>query len=144
MKPPALDLTALRAALTSLEEALSIVDDRTWLALQSEKVRNTLVAGVVQNFEFVYEVGVKMLRRRLTLDAANPGEVAALNFRDLVRLGGQAGLVEDVRAWFNYREMRNLTAHTYDPAKARAIREAASALAKDARSLLERLEAANG
>ena len=144
MKPPALDLTALRAALTSLEEALSIVDDRAWVERQAAKVRNTLVAGVVQNFEFVYEVGVKMLRRRLTLDAANPGDVAALNFRDLVRLGGQAGLVEDVRAWFNYREMRNLTAHTYDPAKARAIREGASALAKDARSLLDRLEAANG
>ena len=144
MKPSALDLTALRAALTSLDEALSIVDDRAWLERQADKVRNTLVAGVVQNFEFVYEVGVKMLRRRLTLDAANPGEVAALNFRDLVRLGGQAGLVEDVRAWFNYREMRNLTAHTYDPAKARAIREGASALAKDARSLLDRLEAANG
>ena len=111
---------------------------------QPEKVRNTLAAGVVQNFEFVYELCVKMLRRRLTLDAATPPELAALSFRDLVRLGGQAGLVDDVRAWFTYREMRNLTAHTYDRAKARAMRDGAAALARDAHSLLERLDAANG
>ncbi|HZK99067.1 MAG TPA: HI0074 family nucleotidyltransferase substrate-binding subunit [Caulobacteraceae bacterium] len=144
MKSGGLDLGSLRAAVASLEGALSVVDDKEWLAAQSDKVRDTLGAGVVQNFEFVYEVAVKILRRRLVLDAATPADVVALNFRDLLRHAGDAGLVDEIEAWFQFREMRNLTAHAYDRAKAAMIQAAAPSLARHARALLERLEANNG
>ena len=117
MTAPTLDLGALRAAVASFEDSLDVVGDEAWFGGQSPKVRNTLMAGVIQNFEFVYEIGVKMIKRRLEFDSANPGEIDGLNFRDILRVAGETGLVDDVAAWFEYRGMRNITAHTYDHAR---------------------------
>lgn len=136
-----LDLSSLHLALSSLEAALGVVADEAWLAKQSVAVRNTLFAGVVQNFEFVYELGVKMIRRQLELEAASPVEVDQSSFRELLRTAGEKGLVDDVTAWFGYRHLRNLTAHTYDLAKARLVYEGSLAFVRDARALLVALEA---
>jgi hypothetical protein len=38
----------------SQEDSLRVTDDVVWLQAQSDAVRNTLFAGVIQNFEFVY------------------------------------------------------------------------------------------
>ena len=54
-----LDLTPLRRALTSLEDSLRVTEDVAWLQAQSDAVRNTLFAGVIQNFEFVYELAAQ-------------------------------------------------------------------------------------
>ena len=139
-----LDLSALRSALASLEDGLDVVRDTGWFHQQSSKVQNTLVAGVIQNFEFVYEVGYKMLRRQIELEAASPADVDESNFRDVLRLAGEKGLVADVEAWFRYRHMRNTTAHTYDPEKAQQVYQGTLPFIDDARALLANLEARNG
>ena len=144
MTPPTLDLTALRAAIASFGDSLDVVGDAAWFAAQAPRVQNTLIAGVIQNFEFVYEIGVKMIKRRLELDAATPADIDGLNVRHLLRLAGEAGLVDDVAAWFDYRTMRDITAHTYDQAKARQIYLGSLKLRGDAAALLARLEARNG
>ncbi len=138
-----LDLTPLRNALASLEAALDVVGDATWFDRQPEKVRNTLVAGVIQNFEFVYEIGFKMIRRQIEAEAASPEEVDESSFRDIVRVAAEKGLISDVDAWFQYRLLRNITAHTYDQAKARRVYEGTLRFVVDARELLGRLEARN-
>ena len=92
----------------------------------------------------MYELGFKMIRRRLETDPANPGDIDTLSFRDFLRLAGEAGLIDDVAAWFEYRAMRNITAHTYDQAKARQILLGALKFRAVARQLLARLEAGNG
>ena len=142
--PPTLDLGALRAALASFEDSLDVVGDAAWFEAQSPRVRNTLMAGVIQNFEFVYEIGFKMIKRRLEFDAASPGDIDGLSFRDILRVAGETGLVDDVAAWFEYRAMRNITAHTYDHEKARRIYLGALKFRGDARQLLARLEARDG
>jgi nucleotidyltransferase substrate binding protein (TIGR01987 family) len=139
-----LDLSALRNAIASLEGALAVTGDSAWFRAQSPAVRDTLIAGVVQNFEFVYELSMKMLRRQLELGADSPAEVDRTNFRDMLRVAGEKGLVEDVEAWFRHRTMRNITALTYDQAKARMVCEDARALLNDARALLAALEACDG
>jgi nucleotidyltransferase substrate binding protein (TIGR01987 family) len=144
MSEPTLDLGSLRAAIASFEDALDVVGDETWFGVQSPKVQNTLMAGVIQNFEFVYEIGFKMIKRRLELDSASPGDVDGQNFRDILRLAGETGLVDDVAAWFEYRTMRNITAHTYDYAKAQQIYRGALTFRGDAIALLARLELRNG
>ena len=55
-----LDLTSLRDAVDSLNESLAVVSEEAWFAAQSHAVKNTLVAGVIQNFEFVYELCIKV------------------------------------------------------------------------------------
>jgi nucleotidyltransferase substrate binding protein (TIGR01987 family) len=144
MTAPTLDLGALRAAIASFEDALDVVGDAAWFGAQSPRVRNTLMAGVIQNFEFVFEIGFKMIRRRLELDAASPLAIDSLNFRDVLRVAGESGLVDDVAAWFEYRTMRNITAHTYDQEKARQIYLGALTFRGDAKALLSRLELRNG
>lgn len=144
MITPTLDLNALRSALASLEDGLSVVSDDAWFKQQSPKVQNTLVAGVIQNFEFVYEISFKMIKRRIELDSASSNAVDALSFRDILRLAGETGLIDNVAAWFNYRTMRNITAHTYDHEKARQIYQGALTFVGDAKNLLARLDERNG
>lgn len=143
MSGSVLDLSALRDAIESLADGLEVVGDATWFPLQSPKVRNTLIAGVIQNFEFVYEISVKMIKRRIELDALSPAEVDRANFRELLREAGEKGLIDDVEAWFVYRRMRNVTAHTYDHAKAMQVYKDTLTFVTDARILLSRLEARN-
>ena len=135
-----LDLTALRSAITSLDDGLAVVGDASWFNAQDIKVRNTLIAGVIQNFEFVYEIGVKMLRRQLELESDSPGDVDQASFRELLRLGAEKGMIDDVDAWFGFRQMRNITAHTYDHAKAQQVYDGTQVFMAHARALLARLE----
>lgn len=135
-----LDLTSLRDAIISLDDGLEVVSDPAWFDQQSAKVQNTLISGVVKNFEFVYEISVKMIRRVIELESSSPNEVEEGNFRELVRTAGEKGLVADVEAWFTYRKMRNITAHTYDHEKARVVYHNTLKFVKDARALLTVLE----
>lgn len=47
-----LDLSSLRNAVDSLFQSLEIVGNEAWFSAQTIAVRNTLTAGVIQNFEF--------------------------------------------------------------------------------------------
>jgi nucleotidyltransferase substrate binding protein (TIGR01987 family) len=144
MNQPALDFSALRNAIESLDGALGIAADEAWFQAQSATMRNTLIAGVIQNFEFVYELSIKMLRRELEREADSQIAIDGASFRDVLRIGAETGLIDDVQAWFGYRQMRNLSAHTYDQAKAWQVYRDTGPFLDDARSLLARLEARNG
>lgn len=138
-----LDLTALRNAVSSLEDSLGVVSDSAWFDQQSKQVKNTLVAGVIQNFEFVYEIGIKMLKRQIEAESASPEEVDETNFREVLRVAAEKGLIADVEAWFKYRQMRNITAHTCDHEKAKKVYQGTLDFIVDARDLLQKLEARN-
>ena len=139
-----LDLSAFRNAVISLNDSLEVVSDPNWFSQQSEKVRNTLLSGVVKNFEFVYEIGVKMIKRQIEFESASPDEVDESNFRDVLRVAAEKGLIADVEAWFAYRKMRNITAHTYDHEKAQQVYRDTLGFVGDAHSLLIALEKRNG
>ena len=138
-----LDLSALRDAITSLCNASNIVNDSVWFGQQSEIVQDTLIAGVIKNFEFTYEVSVKMIRRQIEFESASPTEADQSNFREIIRVSAEKGIIADVSAWFHYREMRNITSHTYDHAKAKQVYREILTFTNDVQSLLTRLEARN-
>jgi nucleotidyltransferase substrate binding protein (TIGR01987 family) len=138
-----LDLSALRSAVAYLEDGLEVVSDSDWFNAQSSKVQNTLIAGVIQNFEFVYEIGIKMIKRQIEEESASPTEVDETNFREVLRVAAEKGLIADVEAWFKYRKMRNITAHTYDHEKAQQVYQDTLIFISDARALLRELEARN-
>ena len=141
MNEPVFDLSALRNAVASLEGALEAVGNSSWFLQQSSNVQNTLIAGVIQNFEFVYELSIKMIRRQIEWDSDSPDEVDQTSFRDVLRIAAEKGLIADVEAWYFYRKMRDVSAHTYDRAKARQVYQDTLTFINDARSLLARLEA---
>ena len=138
-----LDLTPLVNATDSLEESIAVVSDEKWFDAQPKAVQNTLIVGVIQNFEFVYELSVKMIRRRIELDAATPTDADFADYRELLRTAAERGLIADVEDWFDYRQLRNITSHAYDHKKAMQVYRGTPAFLGDARALLKTLEARN-
>jgi nucleotidyltransferase substrate binding protein (TIGR01987 family) len=138
-----LDLNALRNAIESLQDGINVVSDKQWFNAQIDAVQNTLIAGVIQNFEFVYEISIKMIRREIERGAASPTEADHSDFRDLLRTAAEKGLIADVEAWFAYRKMRNITAHTYNHEKAQKVYQGTLTFIGDAQALLTVLEAHN-
>ena len=138
-----LDLGALRNATASLEDGIGVVSDIAWFGAQTRAVQNTLIAGVIQNFEFVYELGFKMIKRQLEAEAASPTEVDESNFRNVLRMAGEKGLIADVEVWLDYRRMCGTSSHTCNHEKARLVYQGTLKFINDARALLAALEARN-
>ncbi len=135
-----LDFSALQGAIISLTEALDVVRESSWFNQQKQAVKNTLIAGVIQNFEFVYELSIKMLKRQMELEAASPEDIDFTSFRGLLRTATEKGLVQNIDAWFQYRQLRNITSHTYNHEKAQQVYQMTIAFLIDAKALLQKLE----
>jgi len=73
-------------------------------------------------------------------ESASPEEIDFSSFRGMLRSATEKGLVKNIDAWFEYRQMRNITSHTYDHEKARQVYDMTSDFLKDARKLLNKLE----
>ena len=102
-----LDLTAFQRALKKLNEGL--------VRYQSDITDEQIRDGLIQRFEFTYELAHKMLSRYLRETAPIPDAVEELSFQGLIRLGNDKGLLRgDWPIWSGYREMRGKTSHTYD------------------------------
>ncbi|MBN8505318.1 MAG: nucleotidyltransferase substrate binding protein [Burkholderiales bacterium] len=131
MDPARISLDPLRKALDALASA-----QHYWLQEAPDSGRKPhLRAGVIQSFEFSYELSVRLLRRVLLERSAVPPQVADLSFNDLLRLGADAGLLADALRWRRWRELRNRTSHAYDEAQAQRIAEAMPDFLADAQAL---------
>ena len=135
-----LELTALRDAIAALDKSVTFL--RSDLARDRE-LRDQFRAASIQGFEFTYEVAHKMLKRQLEQIVANPAEVDAMTYMQLIRSAAESGLISDVPRFKDYRDKRNTTSHTYDPAKAEAIVGILDGFLRDVRSLLGELERRN-
>lgn len=127
-----LDLTPLENAVKRLREGL----ERYRKDISDEQIRD----GLIQRFEFTYELSHKMLKRFLTATAASPTEVEDMVFADLIRTGNERSmLLGDWPIWKGYRDMRGKTSHTYDAEVALAVVEGIPAFLEEAEFLLARL-----
>ena len=99
--------------------------------------------GCIQRFERSYELAWKMSKRQLEVSAADPVAVDRLSFRDLIRAGGEAGLVRgELTKWLGFRTARGTTSHVHDARKAALVLTAIPAFLAEAEDLLARLVAA--
>jgi nucleotidyltransferase substrate binding protein (TIGR01987 family) len=129
-----LDFSSLAKAVARLEEGLA----RYRADTSDEQIRD----GLIQRFEFTYDLTHKMVRRALEQRAANPEEIRIMGFPNLIRTANESGLVgSEWGVWHRYREMRNITSHTYDEAKAREVAGTIPAFLVDAKDVLARLQA---
>lgn len=127
-----LDFTPLERAVARLSEGLS--------RHQAEPADTQLRDGLIQRFEFTYDLSHKMLRRALEAAAATPGEIDRMSFPTLVRTGYEQGLLEQGwPAWEAYRKMRNITSHTYDETRASAVVAMIPEFLGEVRFLVDRL-----
>nr|WP_314740453.1 HI0074 family nucleotidyltransferase substrate-binding subunit [uncultured Haemophilus sp.] len=138
-----LSTVALEKAFNSLEETLKSIENQEWFNAQQPIIQDTLIAGAIQKVEFVYELDIKMLKRQLKRIASNDLDIDSAEFRDVLRLSVQYGLIERMEDWLDYRKMRNITSHTYDESKAQQVYNGISDFLESSRFLLNQLKQRN-
>jgi nucleotidyltransferase substrate binding protein (TIGR01987 family) len=128
-----LDTTSLGNAVSRLREGLARYEREP----ADEQIRD----GLIQRFEFTYELSHKMLRRYLKENTASPDEIERLPFADLIRTGNSQGLLRgDWPAWRRFREMRVRTTHTYNVNVASEVAAAIPGFLEEAEHLYAELQ----
>ena len=128
----ALDFSPLINAVTRLDEGLA--------RYRRDETDAQIRDGLIQRFEFTYDLAHKFLRRVLEASAANPEEIDRLTFPALIRTASEQGLLKgDWSDWQAFREMRNITSHSYDETKALQVASAIPAFLAEATALRDRL-----
>jgi nucleotidyltransferase substrate binding protein (TIGR01987 family) len=128
-----LDTTSLGNAVRRLREGLARYERES----TDEQIRD----GLIQRFEFTYELSHKMLRRYLRDSAASPDEIERMPFADLIRAGNSQGLLRgDWPVWRRFREMRARSSHTYNAKMASLVASAVPDFLEEAEHLYAELQ----
>ena len=135
-----LDLSSLRDALAALNASLRYLDSDL---AADPGLRDQFRAAAIQAFEFTYELSFKFMKRQLEQIVSVPTAVDEMTFMQVVRASAEAGLLDEVSRFFEYREARNITSHSYDKRKAERIVAELPRFVADVHALLQRLEARN-
>ncbi|MDO5650898.1 MAG: nucleotidyltransferase substrate binding protein [Moraxella sp.] len=126
-------ITPLVRAIGRLSEGLA----RYRLDVSDEQIRD----GLIQRFEFTYELSHKTLKRYLQSTSPSPQEFDGMAFAQLIRMANKQGLLKgDWTDWQAYREARNLTSHTYHEATALKVVAMIPKFLAESEYLVERLQ----
>ena len=129
-----LDLSPLDRAIDRLDEGLT----RYHRDISDIQIRD----GLIQRFEFTYEISHKTLKRYLTLTSPSPAQYDEMVFQDLIRTGNEQGLLLGAWPdWKRYRDMRSKTSHTYDEEIALEVVSGILAFLAEARHLRDQIKA---
>lgn len=106
-----LDLTPFENTIQRLQEGL--------VRYQRDTSDTQIRDGLIQRFEFTYELSHKVLKRYLESSSPSPEQFDVMPFQDLIRTANEQGLLRsDWPAWRTYRELRGKSSHTYNEAMA--------------------------
>ena len=109
-----LDISALVNAIERLREGL----ERHRREPADEQLRD----GLIQRFEFTYELSHRMLRRYLRMIAPSPEVYDQMSFQDLIRTAtSRVCCAANGRPGGAIRDMRASTSHTYSAAVAQQV-----------------------
>lgn len=136
-----LDLSSLKKAVASLAKAHNFASER--LACQiSPDEKDVIQAGVIQNFEFTYELCWKFMKRWLEANLI-PGLLDGATRKELFRYALEHKLITDFSAWVRYHELRNTTPYTYNKDVADEIYNVSKSFLDDAIYVLQALDVRN-
>ena len=128
------DLSLLHRAIERLDEGLA----RHRTDPDDAQLRD----GLIQRFEFTYDLAHKTLRRVIEERSAGASEIDSLSFPGLIRTASEQGLLEmGWPRWKRYRDKRNITSHTYDEEKAKDVVLTIPDFLSEIRQLAKRLGA---
>ncbi|NLI10653.1 MAG: nucleotidyltransferase [Elusimicrobia bacterium] len=136
-----LDLTSLEKAIYSLEQAVNFINSQEYAAFDQNK-KNIIRAGLIQNFEFTYELSWKFIQRYLKANI-NKDIIEGLSRRELFKYAKEKKLINDIDLWMLFHQARSETSHTYDNNKAQEITEIALKFLPHSKELLNILKLKN-
>lgn len=127
-----LDISSFDKALARLREGL---------ARYEQDVSDTQIRdGLIQRFEFTYEISHKTLKRYLEATSPTPEQFDLMPFQDLIRSGNEQDLLlGDWSRWRTYRDMRSRTSHTYDESVALQVVAGIPSFLEEAAHLYEQI-----
>ena len=125
-----LDLSPFRDALEELEKTYTRAMTPDIRA--DHEVYNVYRTAVVKGYEYTYSLSVKYIERFIEMQGTERITDDDINFRDLLRIALEYGIICDIDAWLDYRNNRNATSHGYQASIADRIFKAAPALIQDA------------
>ncbi len=138
----ALDLSSLQKAVGSLDRTLNAACSTEKMAVLDDAQKDAIRAGVIQNFEFTYELCWKFIQRWLGNNLGS-SYVAGVSRRELFRLAAERGLIDDIDLWMEYHDARNKTSHIYNENVAEEVFSVAKKFAADAGKFLKIIEEKN-
>ena len=78
--------------------------------------------SVIQRFEFTYSIALKTLKKYFEGVAFVMEDVQQMTFNQVIRVANRLDLLHfELDKWTEFRQMRNLTSHTYDEEVARKV-----------------------
>lgn len=122
----------LKKAFKSLQFAMQ----RATLSAEDLELRD----ACIQRFEYTFELSIKLIKRYIEQEMPFHDQLDHLNYRDLIRLAFEGGLVQQVEPWFQYREARNQTSHAYDEKKAKEVYAVLNLFTQDVAFLSDQLD----
>lgn len=129
-----LDLSPLDRAIDRLNEGL--------VRYQQDIADTQIRDGLIQRFEFSYEISHKMLKRYLEFVSPTPEQYEEMMFQDLIRSGNEQGLLlGSWPDWRRYRSMRSKTSHTCDEDVALEVVGGIPTFLEEARYLRDQIKA---
>jgi nucleotidyltransferase substrate binding protein (TIGR01987 family) len=129
--------------LTPFENALARLQEG-YARYQQDIKDNQIRDGLIQRFEFTYEISHRMLKRYLERTSPNPEQFDSMSFADLIRSGNEHSLLlSDWNQWKIFREMRAKSSHTYDEDIALQVVSVIEDFIAEARVLLDQLQKKN-
>ncbi len=120
------NLTPLAKAILSLEDILK------------QEMNPYIRDGVIQRFEYTFELLWKSLQRHLKDSGVTTGSP-----KEVFRAALQSSLIESVDEWFEFLKSRNLTVHSYNEGVAEEVYQQAKRFPFYARKVLSLLEKAH-
>ena len=128
-----IDLSPLRKAMGQLQSAIE--------EQAREPDRLLLRAGLIQTFEYTFELSHKMIRRVLMATEPSPEVIADLTFEGMIRRADELKLVASpVAVWKDFRQARTETSHTYNEERAVRVVSRIPAFAREVTYVLEQLQ----
>ncbi|MFA4815176.1 MAG: HI0074 family nucleotidyltransferase substrate-binding subunit [Candidatus Gracilibacteria bacterium] len=128
-----MDLERVKQRYTHFQEALARLEE----AVAMKPKDRLALDGLIQRFEFSFELGWKVLKDWLNYKGF---EVSAP--RDVIQKGFQESLLEDFDGWLKMLELRNVSSHEYSLEKAdgliKLIQEKFSLLLRNLKDTLDK------
>lgn len=137
-----LNLNALQRAIKAYTSACHAAQNTAILDTLPVELHEVIQAGVIQHFEFTYELCWKFMKRWLEKNYGG-AQIDGVTRRELFRLAAENQLINSIEPWMLYHQARNQTSHTYDPEIAAEVYQNSIAFLPIAEQLLQRLQEKN-
>lgn len=106
------------------------------MAKHDEETQKVIKAGVIQNFEFSYELCWKFIQRWMRENRTAEEADYPHTRKELFRMAApREGLIAGPLPWFEYSDVRNLVAHMYNQENAEKVFQTAIRFMNDTKKM---------